>query len=191
MNPYSAILMAGGRSSRMGSDKALLLVGGQPLWKIQREKLASIADEVLISAREGILDTPVIPDQVPGLGPLGGLESALSVASHERVLVLGVDMPLMSSAYLATLLGESSADCGVVPVLGGYFQGLAAVYPKGILPLLREILRGEDHSMQQLNRLAVAEGLMRERAVSPDEALLFQNWNRPEDLTLGSTPTLL
>jgi molybdenum cofactor guanylyltransferase len=184
MNPYSAILMAGGRSSRMGSDKALLLLEGRPLWKIQREKLASIADEVLISAREGMLDTPVIPDQVPGLGPLGGLESALSVASHERVLVLGVDMPLMTSSYLARLLGESSADCGIVPVLGGYFQGLAAVYPKGILPLLREILRGEDHSMQQLNRLAVAEGLMRERPVLEVETILFQNWNTPEDLVV-------
>ena len=188
MNPYSAILMAGGRSSRMGADKALLLLEGRPLWKIQREKLGTIADEILISAREGMLDTPVIPDQVPGLGPLGGLESALSIASHERVVVLGVDMPLMTSSYLASLLEKSTTDCGIVPVLGGYFQGLAAVYPKAILPLLREVLGGSDHSMQYLNRLAVAEGLMQERPVLEDEAILFQNWNTPEDFPPAILP---
>ena len=190
MNKCTAVLMAGGRSSRMGSDKALLLLNGHFLWKIQQAKLSEIADEVLISARKGMLDSPVIPDQVPGLGPLGGLESALSVASHERVVVLGVDMPRMTSTYLALLLAEASADCGIVPVLEGYFQGLAAVYPKAILPLLREILGGKDHSMQHLNRLAVEEGLMRERPVSPDEAILFQNWNTPEDLMPGGAPTL-
>lgn len=174
--------MAGGRSSRMGSDKALLLLEGKPLWKVQWEKLSSIADEVLISAREGMLEAPVIPDRMPGLGPLGGLESALSVASHERVVVLGVDMPSMTEAYLLSLLEESSADCGVVPMLAGYFQGLAAVYPRSLLPLVREVLAGEDHSMQHLNRLAVECGLMNVRMVSEEERPLFQNWNTPEDL---------
>lgn len=174
--------MAGGRSSRMGSDKALLLLEGKPLWKVQRDKLSSIADEVLISAREGMLETPVIPDRMPGLGPLGGLESALSVASHERVVVLGVDMPGMTAAYLHSLLEEASADCGVVPMLAGYFQGLAAVYPRSLLPLVREVLAGEDHSMQHLNRVAVERGLMNVRMVSEEELPLFQNWNTPEDL---------
>ncbi len=166
----------------MGSDKALLLLEGKPLWKVQWEKLSSIADEVLISARDGMLEAPVIPDRMPGLGPLGGLESALSVARYERIVVLGVDMPLMTAAFLNSLIEEATPDCGIVPMFAGYFQGLAAVYPRSLLPLVREVLAGEDHSMQHLNRLAVQHGRMNIRMVSEGERPLFQNWNTPEDL---------
>ena len=185
MNTCTAVLMAGGKSSRMGCEKAFLLLDGKPLWLLQREKLLSIADEVLISAKEGMkeqLKSPIILDRTPGLGPLGGLESALVAARHERLVVLGIDMPFMTAAFLNALLEESTNLCGVVPMLAGYFQGLAAVYPRSLLPLVREVLTGEDHSMQHLNRLAVERGLMNVRMVSEGERPLFQNWNTPEDL---------
>jgi molybdopterin-guanine dinucleotide biosynthesis protein A len=165
----------------MGCDKALLVHEGRPLWQIQRDKLGGFASEVLISARAGLLEAPVIPDQTPGLGPLGGLQSVLAVARHARVVLLGVDMPEMTVTYLADLVNEATAECGIIPELDGFYQGLAAVYPKRILPLVQEILAGPDHSLQHLGRRAIAEGMMKLRAVRPGEARLFQNWNTPQD----------
>lgn len=178
----TAVVMAGGKSCRMGREKALIEIGGIPLWKLQQAKLAMFADEVLISAKEGIIDVPVVKDLIPGLGPLGGLASVLEVAGHERVLLLGVDMPGMTAVYLESLLAGATSACGVVPMMDGFYQGLAAVYPRSILPLARDVLAGEDHSMQLLNRLAIAKGQMRVCTVLQEEYPLFRNWNTAADM---------
>lgn len=184
----TAALLAGGQSSRMGREKALLEIDGTTLWQLQYkklEKLAGVAGEVLISAREEIAEKiglPIITDRIAGLGPLGGLEGVLSVASYERVVVLGVDMPRMTSDYLQSLLEESREGCGVVPQINGYFEGLAAVYPRSLLPLVREVLAGDDHSMQSLHRLGLERGMMKIRTVFQEEQSLFFNWNREEEM---------
>lgn len=182
----TAILMSGGKSSRMGKDKAWLDVGGIPLWQFQLSKLQAFASEVIISARPGRFDSVntgcrVILDEVPDLGPLGGLAAALSAATFEKVLILAVDMPEMTSAYLAGLVEVASGECGVVPVWEGFYQGLAAVYPRKILPIVIEALNGTDHSLQYLNRVAIEKGAMRTKPVTIQEAPLFRNWNQPVD----------
>ncbi len=183
----TAVLMAGGKSSRMGRDKAWLEIGGKPLWQHQLEKLKSLAADVIISARPGRFDSVntgcrMILDEVPDLGPLGGLASALHAAKHERVLVLAVDMPEMTTGYLAELAETATNECGVVPVWQGFYQGLAAVYPRKTQDLVAEALNGSDHSLQHLNRLAMERGAMRAKFVSEDEAFLFGNWNHPADV---------
>lgn len=184
----TAVLMAGGRSSRMGQDKAFLQIEGKPLWEYQLEKLSSFAAEVMISGRWEMSDltaTPVVVDRTPGLGPLGGLQSVLAIARHERTLILGVDMPKMSAVFLESLVNEATEDCGIVPMLEGYFEGLAAVYPRRILPVVKEVLAGNDHSMQRLNRIALEHGMMQVRPVSPHEQVLFHNWNSQNDRVRG------
>ncbi len=183
----TAVLMAGGRSSRMGRDKAWLEIDGKPLWQHQLEKLRSLASEVIISARPGRFDSVntgcrIILDEVPDVGPLGGLSAALQAAKYERVLVLAVDMPKMTTAYLVELAKNASNECGVVPVWQGFYQGLAAVYPRRAHGLVTEVLGGSDHSLQHLNRLATEKGAMRAKLVSADEAFLFENWNGPADI---------
>lgn len=182
MNACSAILLAGGNSSRMGCEKALLPVNGLPLWLFQQRKLEQLASDVIISSRKGLLDVPVVVDCIPHLGPLGGLVSTLPLARQERVVVLGVDLPQMTADFLRRLLAESTSHCGVVPMLDGYFEGLAAVYPRSLLPIVKEVLSGHDHSMQLLHRLAVERGMMRRREVRGEERHLFENWNLPSDL---------
>lgn len=183
----TAVLMAGGKSSRMGRDKAWLEIGGKPLWQHQLGKLHALASEVVISARPGRFESVntgcrIILDQVADLGPLGGLAAALHAARYERVLVLAVDLPEMTPAYLMTLVESSTTECGVVPVWQGFYQGLAAVYPRSAQGLVAEVLGGSDHSVQHLNRLATEKGAMRTRPVSEDEAFLFGNWNHPADI---------
>jgi len=171
----------------MGRDKVFLEYQGAPLWCVQLEKLPGFAREIFISAYGEFSIHPkipytLVPDEVPGLGPLGGLVSVLKKARYERVLLLAVDMPMMTEAFLAKIVGMATEDCGVIPEAKGFFQGLAAVYPRKILPLLEEVLRGENHSLQHFNQLAIAEGWMKLHQIEESDEGLFENWNTPEDL---------
>jgi molybdenum cofactor guanylyltransferase len=181
----TAVLMAGGQSSRMGRDKAWLDHRGRPLWLAQVEKL-KFAREVLISARETTFaEAPsgcrLIFDDVSGKGPVAGLQTALKAATFDRVLLLAVDMPGMTSEYLRGLAEEATSEIGIVPEVNGFYEGLAAVYPKSSLPLVEEVLEGEDLSLQHLCRELIARNRMKARLVREEEAL-FRNWNRPEDV---------
>ena len=91
-------------------------------------------------------------------------------------------LPKITQGFLATMASGASADCGVVPEWEGFYQGLAAVYPKKILPLLAEVLGGTNHSLQYLNRLAVEQGLMRVHQVAETEEGFFQNWTSLDDI---------
>ena len=181
LRPVSAALMAGGRSTRMGRDKAFLEFHGQPLWRVQAEKLKLVAAEVLISVGDRNFplppETQAVADRVPGRGPLEGLAAVLRVARHDHVVALAVDMPGMTSDYLLGLVEHCAATQGVVPELDGFYQGLCAVYPKGILALVEEALRGSDRSFQGLIPRACAAGLLEVVPVPEHERHLFRNWN--------------
>jgi molybdopterin-guanine dinucleotide biosynthesis protein A len=185
---YAAVLLAGGRSSRMGRDKAGIIIAGQPLWQKQLAILRATGPrELFISGKP---DGPyadsgveIIVDSTPGHGPLAGLEAALHRSTLPLLLVLAIDLPGMTSAFLADLVQRASASGrGIVPRTDQWFEPLAAVYPHACLPVIEDCLRGEDHSMQHFVREAVAKNLIEERLLTPAEQKLFRNLNAPEDL---------
>lgn len=183
---FSALLLAGGASTRMGRPKALLEFKGMPLWRRQAQLLQGLGpQELMISAGADWEVGPgpwrVVRDRTPGMGPLGGIAIAFETMAADLLLVLAVDMPGMSAGYLGQLLA-SAGSRGVVPEENGVYHGLAAVYPRSVAALVGEALAGEDRSVQSVGRRAVEEGLVALRPVSPGEELLFRNLNRPEDL---------
>jgi molybdopterin-guanine dinucleotide biosynthesis protein A len=170
----------------MGTPKALVRVGGEALWRRQVESLkATGPGELMISAGldwdPGPGPWTVLRDGSPGIGPLGGIAAALEAMSTDLLLVLAVDMPSMSSAYLAGLI-EAAGKTGIVPELDGFFQGLAAVYPRAASSVLGEVLEGTDHSIQHFIRRAMDCGLMVALQVPGKDRHLFRNVNRPSDL---------
>ena len=187
-NSFSAVLLAGGRSTRMGRDKAALVIEGQPLWQRQLATLrATGASELFISGRA---DGPyaesgvtVIEDLTPNAGPLAALEAVLPRITHTHTLVLAIDLPAMCADFLIALVKTALAkDCSVVPESGNHFEPLAAVYAPGLLPLIRECLQGPDHSMQNLLRKATKSGLVLPHPVHAEERSFFRNLNSPEDI---------
>ncbi|MGC3992357.1 MAG: molybdenum cofactor guanylyltransferase [Chthoniobacteraceae bacterium] len=118
---FSAVLLAGGRSSRMGRDKAHLLWNGVPLWEHQLQTLRELEPtELLISTRaEQVYEAPgvrLIPDEAADLGPLSGVAAALQFMQTEWLVVLAVDLPEMSAQYLQPLLDQArQTGRGVVP----------------------------------------------------------------------------
>lgn len=189
-------LFLGGRSTRMGRDKALLEIDGQPLWWRQWRKLRALQpSRMLLSARAG-QDVPVPPpparvvrDAPAEIGPLGGLIACLEVIQLDgpdaRLLVLGVDLPQMPAALLQDLVFAADAAGGAVVRNGEGHEPLAAVYPAAVLEIARRRARLGHHSMQGLVRDALERGLLDEvtlRGLGDWPIEVFANLNTPEDV---------
>jgi molybdopterin-guanine dinucleotide biosynthesis protein A len=141
------VIQAGGESRRMGADKALLPFLGQPLILRPLNRLAGLADEVLVTSNQPesyrFLGLAPIPDLLPGFGALSGLYTALSVASHPYVAVVACDMPFASLelfAFELVLLRETGADA-VIPHSEAGTEPFHAVYRRETcLPHVRAAL---------------------------------------------------
>lgn len=182
---FSAVLLAGGKSSRMGQDKAFLEIAGEPLWRRQVETLARLSPARLIISGPTRAEWSAyenIPDQHANGGPLAGFASAWQNCRTPHLLVLAVDLPGMTTEYLGSLLKRCTEGRGVVPQRDGRFEPLAAIYPAACLSLAEQNLKTGDCSMQTLVRRALKENLLVERFVSEAEASLFFNLNTPADL---------
>lgn len=145
---FSAVILAGGKSSRMGRDKTLLEVDGQSLLARQIEVVrAAGASEVFISGRRGMdytaFDCPVLQDRFPNSGPLGGIQTGLSAASTQHVLVLAVDMPRISTNILGQLARHCTDTAGAIPRVNGAIEPLAAFYPRIAVSLANELLEAD------------------------------------------------
>src|SRR5262249_20874052 len=117
--PLTAVLLAGGRSERMGRDKALVEIEGQPLWRRQIALLEALPPAGLIISgprrAEFAPGTRCIEDSGESRGPLSGVAAALQAATQPHVLVLAVDLPRMSVEFLRHLSDVISPGIGVVP----------------------------------------------------------------------------
>ena len=188
--PFAAVLLAGGQSRRMGRDKALLpLPDGRLLWQRQLDVLRELEPaELFISgpARPGFpAAVPTLADTVSGLGPLGGIVAALAAMRSARLLVLAVDLPMMTGAFLRTLLRHGGSETsGAVPQgVGGLFEPLAAVYPRAALTTAQARIDRRELSLQPFVRALVADRQVTALSIRLEETGLFANWNSPEDLS--------
>jgi molybdopterin-guanine dinucleotide biosynthesis protein A len=171
----------------MGFDKATLMIDGKPLWQRQLATLrATQPGELLISGRpdgpysgEGV---PIIVDDVPDAGPLGGLATLLHIAKHPLVLVLAIDLPDMTAEWLARLVQIGSA----IPVRDRQLEPLAAFYPKAAAPIAERLLAKGQRSMRNFAHELFYRGLAKPLTLSGADSALFRNLNTPEDVTNGS-----
>jgi molybdopterin-guanine dinucleotide biosynthesis protein A len=185
---FTAVLLAGGKSRRMGRDKADLKVNWQgvsmPLWERQLAVLQSVApEEVVISGprKHGYpAGIAVLADRWPGVGPLGGVATCLGQTRSTLLLVLAVDLPQIMPGFLMKLLARSEVGCGVVPFHHNRFEPLIAVYPAAALHVALHQLQQEDYVLQHFIKKLLEAGLMIGYEVELSEAHQLQNWNTPE-----------
>lgn len=132
LNALSLVILAGGRSSRMGSDKSDLLYRDQTFLDIQMEKGRQLGiQEILVSGYRGTgCAGRIVLDRFAERGPLGGLEACFRQASSKRCLVLSVDTPLVSVSELQKLIEKDRADCQPATILqhGEKQEPLIGVY---------------------------------------------------------------
>ena len=143
MTNLTLALMAGGKSSRMGTDKSFVLLDGKPLIEHLMRRTASLGqnETILIANRPddyAHFGLPMFSDVLPEKGSLGGIYSAVYHSQSEYTLVLACDMPFANPALLRHMIGllDSPYDV-VVPRVAGYPEGLHAIYGKTCLPAIR------------------------------------------------------
>lgn len=140
----SAVILAGGASSRMGQDKSLMLVDGQPLIQRVWDQLSTRFGDILISTNETgkypFLHARSVPDLVRGNGPLMGIRTAVEAARHDRVFVTACDIPIIDDDTVERMLVlAEDFDC-VVPRSGLGHEPLFAVYRKSAIRAMCDVL---------------------------------------------------
>lgn len=141
-------VLAGGRGTRMGRDKALITINGQTLIERALGILRGVVDVPRIAGARPDLEryAPVVADLRKDCGPLGGIEAALSASAQPLNVFLAVDLPLLPSHFLIWLVqrARTTGAMATIPVIGAFPQPLVAVYRREILPRLSMALeRGE------------------------------------------------
>jgi molybdopterin-guanine dinucleotide biosynthesis protein A len=187
----AAVLLAGGKSRRMGLDKATLIVSGKRLWQIQLDLLRSLQPKkIFVSARTNPpwrpKDVRFIPDNPPSRGPLSGLAASMAyVDQGHHLAVLAIDMPFMNARFLRSLRDNTVPGQGVLPLIGNRAEPLAAIYPAEIQPDLIAALSGTDFSLQTLTKKLIKTERLRVIRIGPKEERLFRNINSLADLGDG------
>lgn len=182
---WTGVVLAGGKSTRMGKDKALLEVNGKPLLVHALERLRPLVQELLVIGdphKYRALHPKCIADDLQDLGPLGGVVTAMNHAKNDRLLVLACDVPGVNATLLQqlqALLGDADA---AVPRHDGRLEPLAAAYDRRCAePFLARLMR---------NDLSMQGALDDVRTVHLDVTPgtdgwpqdLFRNLNSPDDL---------
>jgi len=182
----SAVILAGGKSSRMGRPKALLPFDNEPLIvHIVRALKSMFAEAVVVAAPEQEL--PPLPallvrDEVAYQGPVGGIYYGLKASGGEFCFVTSCDVAFTNLSLISFLISQISNHDVVVPYWQERFQPLHAVYRRSVLPLLREQLeRGELRPIFLYDKVRTRKiGEDEIRRLDP-EGLSFFNMNTPED----------
>lgn len=182
----SAVILAGGKSSRMGRPKALLPFAGEPLIVHTVRKLAQCFPDVVVVAAPGqelpSLPVTLVRDTVAYQGPVGGIYYGLQAARRSVCFVTSCDVPFLNLALVNYLLTQRAHSDVVVPVWEDRLQPLHAVYRRRVVPLLQtQLERG------QLRPILLYKNVPT-REVGPDEIRRFDpegysflNMNSPED----------
>ena len=180
------MVLAGGKSRRMGRDKLQVMIGGKPLVVRVCLALASQCDEILVVGGYASAGTRHVPDLRLGRqGPLAGIETGLLAARHRAVFVAAGDMPFLTGNLAGYLLGLLSGDVpAVVPDFGGRLHPLCAAYGGEVRPAVSAALDRGTRSVRELLEALPSVRYVRQEELrrfgNPD--LLLTNVNSPEDL---------
>ena len=165
----TAVILAGGRSRRMGAEKALLELGGETVIERLARGLGASFDRLIVSVgceapsgelaaalarlASGGLDVATVQDRrADSAGPLAGVEAGLEALDRSRAFFVAVDLVDPGEALPARLLDAASAEdsLGAVPRCGGVIQGACAVYARALLPRVSSLLDGGEARLQVL-----------------------------------------
>jgi len=188
----TAFVLAGGKSSRMGSDKAFVQLGGETLLAKALKLARSVTDEVRI-----VGDTEkfsafgrVVEDVYRDQGPMGGIHAALSGSSTELNLVVAVDLPFVKANFLRYLLSRARESSAMVtlPRAAHHLQPLCGIYHRAFAAVAEESLRNGRNKIDSLF------GMVRTCVIDEEELMLggfsstiFRNLNTPDDLEKART----
>lgn len=186
----TAIILAGGKSSRLGRSKALQVIEGKNLIQWVIDRLATLSTEIIIATAHGeaihcssAIRTKTVADTYPGKGPLIGIYSGLMASSSSQAIVVGCDTPFLSVSLLEYITQICSTFDVVVPRIKNKLEPLCAVYSRNCLSPIQSLLEQDELRIRKLF------GMVKVKYVEEDEInkfdpehLSFFNINSQADL---------
>ncbi len=189
MERLDGVVLAGGRSRRLGLDKALVRFGGVPLLRIVVERVAQVCREVVVAVDrqdryEGLgLPARLVADESPGLGPLSGLQVGLRTCRTEHVMVAACDLPFLNVELLRHMARLPRSYQALVPWRDGRWEPLHAIYARSCLETVDAMAAASGGSMQELlGRLNVRRLDEEEMDRLDPDGLSLVNLNERSDL---------
>ncbi|MBO8137626.1 MAG: molybdenum cofactor guanylyltransferase [Desulfotomaculum sp.] len=187
----SAAVLAGGKSSRMGTNKALLKVRSCRMIDHILEELEQVSRDILIITNTPSdykhLNVRLAADIYPNRGPLSGIHSALVNARNHYLLAVACDMPFIEASLARYLINKAEGYDVVIPVVEGYYEPLFAVYSRSCLPYIEQCLDEKKYRIIDFFPLVKVK-YVNEREISrvADPERVFYNVNTPKELAAAA-----
>lgn len=185
MEELTAIVLCGGKSSRMGTDKGLIDIMGQPMVEHVIHHIKPLCSRILISSNlenYKYLGYEVIEDEWQNFGPAAGILSCLNVSETNNNLVISCDLPMASTALLEKLYAYAMDADITVPRINTHFQPLCGFYRTSIRDSFKEYLLSGEKSMQFIIQYFNFRLVSQEMIPGINLERELQNFNSPEDL---------
>jgi len=185
-NTITGILLAGGKSKRMGTEKGMIPLGECMLYQYPLRVLESFTDTILISTCKP-LEIPEkyeqVCDEIPGIGPMGGLYTCLKQSQSELNMVLPYDLPMVNSDLFRHLLRYTNDFDVVIPAAEpGKQEPLCGIYKKSALTAMKEMIDEENYAIHQLLPRVRSRVLVMDPSLPFYHEMLFSNVNTQADL---------
>lgn len=186
----TGVILAGGNSSRYGKNKAFVEVNGTPLIERVIGVMASVFDEVILMTNtpdEYVhLGLPMYADLIKGLGPVGGIYTALTVIRNAAGFFVACDMPALNAGLIRYMAAVRGAFDVVVPKISWRIEPLHAIYGRRCLPEVKRLIDARQYQIFHFFPKVSVRHVTEEeiRRYDPDLSSFF-NINRPEDLRSG------
>jgi len=186
----TSIILAGGKSSRLGRNKALQAIGAKSLIQWVIDRVAILSTEIVIATARGesipcssTARIRTVADIYPGKGPLVGIHSGLVASSSSRAIVVGCDTPFLSVRLLEYMAQTPATFDVVVPRIKDKVEPLCAVYSKNCVAPIRELMSQDEHKIVELFPMVRVRYIEEDEIDSFDpEHLSFFNINSQDDL---------
>jgi molybdopterin-guanine dinucleotide biosynthesis protein A len=181
----TGIVLAGGKSSRMGTEKGLSMLKQKPLISYAIKTLKPVCNPIIIAANTPNYKQfghPVVLDIVKNVGPLGGILSGLHASNTADNIVLTCDMPLISADLIRYILSEKENYKAVVPVFHNLVEPLCAFYHQSVITQIHELIKNKIYKMQEVVTYFDTKFVTIEPDLPFYRKDLFVNINSPADL---------
>jgi molybdopterin-guanine dinucleotide biosynthesis protein A len=182
----TGIILAGGKSSRMGTDKGLLELCGKPLIRYTIQVLSELCNTIIISTSSDAYQSfgyQTVADEIPGIGPMGGIYSALKQSKTEKNLVLSCDLPFVSKELLSYILSNSDGCQVAVPWEGNqYYEPLCGFYNLSVLDQMTTFIQKGNYKLPDLFEEISINKLTINTKLNFYHDKLFLNVNSKHDL---------
>lgn len=182
----TGIILAGGKSSRMGTDKGLQLLCGKPMISYTIEALTGLCSQIIISSSSNAyagFGFNIVADEFPGIGPMGGIYSSLKQSTSTKNLILSCDLPLVTHQLMEYILQQGEKYEVAVPWEGGsHYEPLCGFYNRSVINKLKSFIEKGNYKLPDLFKEININQLIINEKSAVHQPNLFLNVNTSADL---------